>query len=81
VYKSVMYQRLESCSSEQELMLLEVVDEKLLQFKKEQRNSRNKAKLEYIIGAALEGPQALDDTLLDLCETRGLDDGLVYINE
>ena len=77
VYKSVMYQRLESCSSEQELVLLEVVDERLLQFKKEQRDNRNKAKLEYIIGAALEGPQALDETLLDLCETRGLGDGLV----
>jgi hypothetical protein len=82
VYKSVMYQRLESCSSEQELVLLEVVDEKLLQFKKEQRDNRNKAKLEYIIGAALEGPQSLDETLLDLCETRGLDDGLVdYLDE
>jgi len=60
----------------------QVVDEKLLQFKKEQRDNRNKAKLEYIIGAALEGPQALDETLLDLCETRGLDDGLVdYLDE
>ena len=68
---------MESCSSEQELVLLEVVDERLLQFKKEQRDNRNKAKLEYIIGAALEGPQALDETLLDLCETRGLGDGLV----
>lgn len=60
----------------------QVVDERLLQFKKEQRDNRNKAKLEYIIGAALEGPQALDETLLDLCETRGLDDGLVdYLDE
>ena len=59
-----------------------MVDEKLLQFKKEQRDNRNKAKLEYIIGAALEGPQALDETLIDLCETRGLDDGLVdYLDE
>ena len=33
------------------------MDEKLLQFKKEQRDNRNKAKLEYVIGAALEGPQ------------------------
>lgn len=82
VYKNVMYQRLEACSSEQELVLLEVVDEKLLQFKKEQRDNRNKAKLEYVIGAALEGPQALDEVLLDLCETRGLDDGLVdYLDE
>ena len=39
--------------------LAQVVDEKLLQFKKEQRDNRNKAKLEYIIGAALEGPQVL----------------------
>jgi len=88
VYKNVMYQRLESCSSEEELVLLEVprgiitlyfcsmlsprslpvycspvwvqvVDEKLLQFKKDQRDTRNKAKLEFIIGASLEGPQVL----------------------
>jgi len=36
-----------------------VVDEKLLQFKKDQRDTRNKAKLEFIIGASLEGPQVL----------------------
>ncbi|KAJ1477010.1 hypothetical protein T484DRAFT_1822843 [Baffinella frigidus] len=44
VYKSVMYRRLESCNSEgelqnleEELQKLEVVDEVLLQFKKEQK--------------------------------------------
>eukprot|EP00960_Hanusia_phi_P002770 82173-Hanusia_phi.AAC.2 len=71
IYKNVMYRRLEECSSEEELQLLEVVDEKLLEFKKEQRDLINKAKLEYIIGAALEGP-----------ENRALDDGLVdYLDE
>ncbi|EKX36938.1 hypothetical protein GUITHDRAFT_116961 [Guillardia theta CCMP2712] len=66
----------------EELQLLEVVDEKLLEFKKEQRDLINKAKLEYIIGAALEGPEVLDEIMTEFCENRGLDDGLVdYLDE
>eukprot|EP00961_Rhodomonas_salina_P036401 489116-Rhodomonas_salina.2 len=46
VYKSVMYRRLEACKSEEELQQLEAVDEILLTWKKEQRDSVNKEKLE-----------------------------------
>jgi hypothetical protein len=49
----------------------------LLHFKKEQRDMLNREKLEVVIAAALEGPQALDAMLAKLCASRALDDGLV----
>jgi len=82
VYKSVMYRRLEACKSEEELQQLEAVDEILLTWKKEQRDSVNKEKLEIIIGCALAGPEMLDDVLNQMRDTRGLDDGMIdYIDD